>query len=252
MSNKETTKEKKKRVMPRTERNTPSVQLVRPKEAYQMQRLENPKLWTEQQMREEYSRLRAVANKRLARLQKSDFAESEAVRQNVGKFSKLSEISDRHELATKLNEVQRFLTAKSSTVSGQKEIRAKVIKSLSDAGFDITEKDYAEFGKFMEWARRTLGPDFDSEQAADIYSAAKKRGVSINVVMSNYKTFQDNYDMFVDVPKKAPEKPGGETSADDVLKSMGIKPGARGEDLNEWYSKNAAAGNWAKKATKRR
>lgn len=247
MSNKETAKEKK-RVMPRTVRNTPSVQLSRPKEAYQMQKLENPKLWTDRQMRAEYSRLRAVANKRISRLQKSDFSESEAVQQNVGKFSKLAEISDRHELATKLNEVQRFLSAKSSTISGQKEIRATTIASLKEAGFDIQEKDYAEFGKFMEWARRTLGPDFDSEQAADIYSAAKKRGVSINVVMANYKTFQDNYDLFIDDQQLPPPKPGGKTSARQIFEALGVDEAPRGAaNLNRWYAKNAAAGNWAKK-----
>lgn len=247
MSNKETAKEKKKRVMPRTVRNTPSVQLSRPKEDYQMQKLENPKLWTETEKRAEYSRLRAVANKRLTRLQKSEFSESEAAIQNIGKFSKLSEISSSHELSAKLNEVVRFLTAKSSTVTGQKAIRTRTIEALRESGFDIQEKDYTEFGKFMEWSRRTLGPDFDSEQAADIYSAAKKRGVSINVVMANFKTFQENYDMFIDVPEETPEKPEGKTSADDVLKSMGIKPGEPGEDLNEWYTQNAAVGNWAKK-----
>lgn len=236
------------RTMPRTARNTPRVTLYRAKEDYQLRALENPKKWTEKELRQEYSRLRSVANKRIDRLLKSEFSDSEAAQQNDGKFVTLSEIKDLHELAAKVNEVVRFLNAKSSTVTGQKEIRRQTIKSLSEAGIDIPEKDYAEFGRYMEWARRTFSPDFDSEQAADIYTSAKFRGVSINVVMSNYKTFKENYDLFTDPTFSPPPKPGRRTSAREIFEALGVDEAPRGaKNLNSWYAKNTRNGNWAKK-----
>lgn len=217
---------------------TVRVKLARPREDYQMRNLMKPSKWTERELRAEYSRLRSVAVKRIGRLLESDFADSETVAQNVDRFVKLSQINTREDVEAYLNEVVRFLGSKWSSVSGQKEIRKKTIASLNDVGFPITEADYGKFGKYMEWARRTQGATFDSDQAADIFTSAQYRGISINTVIANYKLFQEHFDEILVEDFDAPVNTKGMSSA-AILKELGIDDKLNKPiRLDKWYEKH--------------
>ena len=104
----------------------------------------------------EYARVRREATERLRKLGQSEFRESKAYLENVGKFKTIREISGRRELERLLQEGARFVTAKSSSASGQRETRRKSLETLHSHGYTwVTSKNYGKFAEFMEQARAT-------------------------------------------------------------------------------------------------
>lgn len=105
-------------------------------------------------VRREYGRLRDIAQKRLARLGASEYAESSAYTYNKDRFIGLREVKTPAQLAHLLVDVTRFLSARSSTVSGQRGIERDIVSSLQSDGYDfITTGNLRQFGEFMEWYR---------------------------------------------------------------------------------------------------
>lgn len=125
--------------------------------------------WKE--IRAEYSRMRDAAQKRLQRLDKSEFSESKAALMHPFGFPKLKEIDER-DLPKAMNELYRFLRAGTSTVYGQREAKEKTIEKFNKAGFDKEGFDlhdpenFKNFINVMERVRKlkiTYGSDYARE-----------------------------------------------------------------------------------------
>lgn len=103
----------------------------------------------------EYARLRREANQRLVRLGRSEFSDSKAYTENVGKFKRLDEIQNLRELKYLTMEAARFVTARSSSASGQRGIRRDVIATLkTESGINwVNTKNFKAFTDFMEELR---------------------------------------------------------------------------------------------------
>lgn len=91
-------------------------------------------------MRREYARMRDVAQKRLARLEKA-YPNVAAVREHPRGFVKTKDLKPA-DMATALSDLERFLRAKGSTVSGQKDIERKTIETFQRQGLGLTPKNY--------------------------------------------------------------------------------------------------------------
>lgn len=122
-------------------------------------------------IRAEYSRMRDAAQKRLQRLDKSEFSESKAALMHPFGFPKLKEIDER-DLPKAMNELYRFLRAGTSTVYGQREAKEKTIEKFNKAGFDKEGFDlhdpenFKNFINVMERVRKlkiTYGSDYARE-----------------------------------------------------------------------------------------
>lgn len=105
--------------------------------------------------RKEYTRLRNIAQKRLKRLAGSEFAESKEYLINANRFVTLKEMKSPNELYARLSDLQRFINAKSSTVTGQKARRDKAIRTWNEKpGMEWVNKenfkDFIEFLQFMK------------------------------------------------------------------------------------------------------
>ena len=125
--------------------------------------------WKE--IRAEYSRMRDAAQKRLQRLDKSEFSESKAALMHPFGFPKLKEIDER-DLPKAMNELFRFLRAGTSTVYGQREAKEKTIEKFNKAGFykegfDLHDpENFKNFISVMERVRKlkiTYGSDYARE-----------------------------------------------------------------------------------------
>ena len=103
-------------------------------------------------MRSEYTRMRDAAQKRLKRLQKQ-FPESKAVQQHPKGFDKLKDLDPR-DLPKALSELCKFLKAKGSTVTGQKQIKQKTIETWNKQGLDLNPKNYDMTIKILEEMRK--------------------------------------------------------------------------------------------------
>jgi len=102
-------------------------------------------------MRAEYTRMRDVAQKRIKRLEKQ-FPESKAYLRHQKGFAKLRELDPR-DFPKAFSELAKFVKAKASTVSGQKAIKAKTIKTWQEQGIDLNPKNYDMAIKILEELR---------------------------------------------------------------------------------------------------
>ena len=103
-------------------------------------------------MRAEYTRMRDVAQKRIKRLGKQ-FPESKAYQTHQKGFAKLKDLDPR-DLPKAFAELAKFVRAKGSTVTGQKQIKEKTIKTWQDQGLNLNSKNYDKTIKILEEMRK--------------------------------------------------------------------------------------------------
>lgn len=114
---------------------------------------------TEKELRQEYAKLRSVAQKSLKRMGESRYRDSETYRQNRNAFPATKSIKSKRELARALTDVTRFLSAKSHSVSGLNEIREKQVSTWQDEyGYDfVTFNNFDQWVDFLEWYKDMVG-----------------------------------------------------------------------------------------------
>ena len=103
-------------------------------------------------MREEYTRMRDVAQKRIKRLGKQ-FPESKAYQTHKEGFAKLKNLDPR-DFPKAFAELAKFVKAKGSTVTGQKQIKEKTIKTWQDQGLNLNSTNYDKTIKILEEMRK--------------------------------------------------------------------------------------------------
>ena len=104
-------------------------------------------------MRKEYSRMRDIAEKRIKRLGESEFTTSKALREHPEGFTKLKDI-DARDLPKAFSELSKFMSAKGSSVTGQRQIREKTIRTWQEQGLNLNQKNYDKTIKILEEMRR--------------------------------------------------------------------------------------------------
>lgn len=129
-------------------------------------------------IRHTYSEMRSIANKRLNRLGKSEFRDSAAYQQHRGGFQKLADIP-KADLAKAFHDIQKFLAAKTSTVSGQRERRDKIIESWQAQGLDINKKNFNTVMDIMHRLRNQK-QIYGSDAAIELADAALSRGYNLS------------------------------------------------------------------------
>lgn len=180
-----------------------------PPEAYYPEALRSGTL-TPEEMRSHYSYLRQIANKRLQNFVGSEFEDAQSYIKNVGKFVPLSEINNERELMFKLYEVNKFVRARSSSVTGLKQILNETIETFHDRGFTwINKSNIKQFGDYMEYMRAKYGAkQFDSERAAELFGMIVSGSVGLNVedVQQDFKYWAKHADELAQLPKNVSKK----------------------------------------------
>lgn len=158
-------------------------------EHYNPQYLQNN--YTDAQVRKEYSRLRAIAQKRLVRLAKAGFDQSNIYRYNRYNVRKLSELRSK-EVALALSQLAQFISNPLSTVTGQKQQRKEKIAKLQSYGYDVTEKNFQSFTEFMELVNeQAMDLGYDSEATVELWETIRDK-VSPATVMQDIEQWLDN------------------------------------------------------------
>lgn len=117
-------------------------------------------------MRSEYTRMRDTAQKRVARLQKMypdsvgakrryDTGKKDAEGNPIYKsgFATLKSLNPK-DFAKAFADLAKFLRAKGSTATGQKQIKEKTLKTWQDQGLPVNESNYQTVIKVLEEARK--------------------------------------------------------------------------------------------------
>ena len=154
-------------------------------------------------IKEEYTRLRDIAHKRITRLGQSEFSKSAAYQAHKGDFPKLRDLDPR-DIPAAMAEMVKFLQAKTSTVSGQRSRRSKTIKAWQEQGLNLTEKNYNKVMAVMKElrSRKLL---YGSDKVVTLVETAMAKGWNFNKVL-NAKSLDKllaNADNLGDIPKTA-------------------------------------------------
>lgn len=110
--------------------------------------------YDERTLRREYTRLRDIAQKRLARMGNTMFTRSETYKKNVGQFEKTRDIKTVSQLRQNLTQLARFVLAESSTIQGQKALMQRGITAWHRKGYDwVNEANWFDFIDFLEYVK---------------------------------------------------------------------------------------------------
>lgn len=184
---------------------------------YTREALRNSKVWTDQLIRREYSRLRDIAQKRLERLGRNE-PESYAYRANVGQYAP-ARGQTTEELRTQLPLLAKFIAAKTGSVKGIQEQRRKAVLSLKEKGFTfINNSNIRAFGEFMDAFRAKKGAarSYGSFEAGELFEFTQEHGIDPERVKKDFaKWLAQQRKLRTYVRKR--NKAGEEVTANDIL-----------------------------------
>lgn len=195
--------------------------------------LQNADVWTPQLIRQEYSRLRSIAQKRLKNLAEQE-PDSYAYRHNFDRYAPVKGQTI-EELRETLPELARFIAAKTGTVRGIRKQRQLAVATLREHGYTgITTKNIKAFGRFMdEWRAQKLDKTVGSPTAAEAFEFYEEHGVRWEQIQDNFARWLANEKKLEAYVRKRSEK-GKEVTSEDILKQFDKIETAR-------KKKNAAA-----------
>lgn len=141
---------------------------------------------SDSELAREYSRVRREATERLRSFQRASdpaLREAAVVAEKAGMYLNRQQIKQagggRAMMEDLLIDAYRFVSAKSSSVSGFRDIQEKQIAKLQAKGYDFVDRsNLREFGQFMDYFRdRRDSKSFGSGSVASAFSLAQKAGI---------------------------------------------------------------------------
>lgn len=147
------------------------------------------------EIRKEYTRLRDILNKRIQRIQKSDFAGQGIAGQFPTGLPKISEIAP-EDLPYLLQQAATAINSRSGSLKGLQMRQRETVKSLRESGYtNINESNIGAFARFITEARdRGLDKIYGSDIIATLYNSTIAIGISPESVMSDFEWWLDNID----------------------------------------------------------
>ena len=142
--------------------------------------LKSTEAWPDKLVRQEYSRLRDIAQKRLARLGAAA-PESYAYKMNVGKYAP-ARGQTTEELRQSLPSLARFIAAKTGTLSGIRQQQQKALRKLHQHGYTfVTQENIGDFGKFMEaWRASDAAKVVGSQEVVDSFEFTQSHDINVD------------------------------------------------------------------------
>lgn len=169
---------------------------------------------TNKEVRQAYSRLRSIANKRIERSREQGLGMRNWVAPGHDwRFPTIAEIEKNpksmFDVATQLASVSKFVSDPRTTVSGEKKFLSEFKDMMEQKGYGSlfnTPKDVYKFIYFIEDMRsRYSAKVFDSGDALDVYAEAERLNIPIEKVIKNFDFFAENLDK---LEKVKPSKNG--------------------------------------------
>lgn len=142
---------------------------------YTLDAIRHADVWTEENIRSEYARLRKIAQQRLREMSKSPIGrQSQTYKRNRERFKPIAETTP-GERKILLAEVSRMITARTGTLAGIKRQRKLAIATFKEHGYDfVTEQNYNEFGEFMRAWKASTYRAYGSPIAVEFYESAMR------------------------------------------------------------------------------
>ena len=124
---------------------------------------------------------------------------------NVDAFPKLKDIGSYEELSDRLADLASFISQKTSTLSGAKEVMYKSLETLHSNDYTfVTPENYLEFGKFMEEYRFQIQDElYDSGDAADTFGVLEKHKIPLDQIKKDFEYWIENHETLDKLYRKA-------------------------------------------------
>lgn len=164
-------------------------------------------------MRKQYTQMRDIAEKRIKRMKESEFAGSKTLQEHAGGFPKLKEIKD-NDFAKAFSELSKFVNAKKSSISGQREIRQKTIETWNKQGIPLNKQNYDRTIAILEEMRKRkiiYGSD-TARELADTTLALNRD--QFDHVLDNLETYLSHVDDVADAMEEMKDPQTGYTLID--------------------------------------
>lgn len=149
------------------------------------------------EMRRIYSYFRAVANKRVKRIEAAKLTGASKAYQSLGGIVPPLSAIPSDKLAYELRETAVFLSRAGSTVKGIRDLQKRRIKTLQERGYDVDEQNFEKFIQFMEECKdRLLAEGLSYEKVMELYVAVKNREVHLAHIMDDFSWWAENYPIY--------------------------------------------------------
>lgn len=148
------------------------------------------------EIKKEYTRLRDILNKRIQRINKSDFAGQGISGQFPQGLPKLAEIAP-EDLPYLLQQAATALNSRSGSLKGLQMRQSETVKSLRERGYtNINDSNIRAFASFMDEARdRGLEKIYGSDTIATMYDSIVALDISPEAIMHDFAWWLDNIGM---------------------------------------------------------
>ena len=156
-----------------------------------------------QALKNEYTRLRDIAHKRISRLGKSEFKKSAAYQAHKMDFPKLRNLDPR-DIPKAMADMVKFLQAKTSTVSGQRSRKRKTMEAWMKQGLNLTEKNYDKVMALLH-VMRSRKILYGSDKVISLVDASMEKRWNFNKVLNSKELDKllANADQVGEIPKSA-------------------------------------------------
>lgn len=164
-------------------------------------------VFTPDEARREYNRLRRLANKRLEALQRR-YPASSMAREYAAGFQALGSDGDRR-LFQRLYRVARFMSSKLGSVTGMRQYRKRMIASLHEAGYDfVNESNFDAFTDFMaEVKTHRSYSDYASEEIVELFGEAVEKNADPVSIAEAFEYWLDREEIPEEEQKKPAARP---------------------------------------------
>ena len=153
-------------------------ELIDPKETpelYTLDAIRHADVWTPENIKHEYQSLRAIAQKRLKRMEESEIGRaSKTYHYNKDKYKPASELKP-YEQKILLADLAKMMTAKTGTLTGIKRYRKEAIKTFQEHGYEyVNEQNFNDIGEFFRYWKSSNLRCYGSIVAMDVYEKITK------------------------------------------------------------------------------
>ena len=172
------------------------------------------------EIKKEYTRLRDILNKRIQRINKSDFAGQGIAGQFPQGLPKLAEIAP-EDLPYLLQQAATALNSRGGSLKGLQMRQSEMVKSLRERGYtNINNSNIEDFARFMEESRdRGLEMVYGSDNVASLYDATVAVGLDPEDIMDDFDWWTTHQDEVAEALERLRNR-GEETTAADIRREL--------------------------------
>lgn len=189
------------------------------------------KYHTEDEIRQEYMRMRRTLQDRARRIERSGEFPDSYTHRSLSYFPPQSQLTQ-GQVAMRLSDLESMLERQTSTLTGLREERASLIETFQDRGYrNINKSNINEFLRFMNATQpivtsvlrykyvrgQATGPD--RNKRLEMFNTAQSKGITTSSLIRDFRFYANHLDEIRQLPDRPTGRKLGIKSIRRMLKS---------------------------------